>query len=372
MVWVLLIFGFWQFGPPMPTPRYGFGVGVVGEKIYVIGGRNDTKILDMIEAYNTITSSWESIPVKLPTPRCYMGCATYEGKIYIIGGMTTLSGHNTSLVERFDPATNLWDTVAPLPRAKSGLVACTYANKIYAVGGYIRDSVGYYTKTVERYDPVLNSWREVDSLNTPRINAGVTVYNGKIYALGGSYYNSLKSVEYYVPNQWWNAQPMPRARTGFGALSYGDCIYAIAGDDDGTLLNSVDIWLAESLWCKGPPLNHPRAYFGIAAVGDTIYVIGGKGTSGAINSLEYHSLPLPGITEPESPGCPSSPSFSTIVRNGSMISVEDAEIEVYNSIGGLVKKGRNSIRIDFPKGVYFIRIKQNLNPPIIRKMIVIK
>lgn len=372
---VLCLIQSWESGPPMPTPRYGFGIGVVDNKIYVIGGRDDYNILDVVEVYNPATNSWDttSLP-NLPTPRCFVGSAVYNDKIYIIGGMTHLGSFftSTSLVERYDPATYQWDTVASLFDVKEALGACTYQNNVYAIGGFECESLGVYKNTVERYYPLSDYWIEVDSLNTPRINLGVTVCNNKIYALGGSYYNPLSSVEYYVSNYWFPDLPMIRARSGLSVATYGDSMYAIAGEDY-RLLNSVDIFFQDSIWIDGPPLNQARAYFGVAIVNDTIYVIGGKGISGSINTMEFHQLPIPGINETDTEVLSSSYLFPTIVRKGTHIKfTQGDEIKIYNSMGSFVLKSKNSIRIDLAQGVYFIQIQRNGCSFITKKIIVIK
>lgn len=365
----------WQFVAPMPTPRYGFGMGVVGNKVYVIGGRNSTTILDVVEAYDPISNSWDSNFVPLPTARCFAGCAVYDNKIYIIGGMKSLTGsfNNTSLVERFDPVSNNWDTVSSLPDAKDALGAGTYENKIYAIGGFQWvDSIGYYKRTVECYDPILNSWQEVDSLNTPRINLGVTIFNNRIYALGGSYFSSLSSVEYYISDYWSYGIPMTIDRGGPGVASYVNDLYVIGGDNNGAILNSVGIF-KDSIWLDGPTLNQARAYFGVAIVGDSIFAIGGKGASGVLNTNELHSLPLLGIEETKTDELTTEPPFPTIFSHGAEFELEPGDkLLVHNSIGRLVGEMNKRARLNLPAGVYFIRLLKKDGSVKTHKIIIVK
>jgi hypothetical protein len=380
MVWLLFLgvtIQAWQAGPPMLTPRFGFGIGVVDNKIYVIGGRTNTTILDVIEVYDQTTHSWETCPSRLPTPRCFMASAVYDDKIYIVGGMKHLGTSYTStpLVERFDPTTNQWDTVASLNVAREGLGACIFEDKIFAIGGYQCESQGIYRKTVECYDPDSDYWNDqIDSLNIPRINHGVVVYNNKIFVVAGSYYNSLSSVEYYILNQWYyDSLPIPHGSSGLGVANYEDFLYAIAGEDNGTLLSSVYLYHPGSMWGTGPSLSEPRAYLGVAIVNDTIYAIGGKGTHGATDIVEFHALPLPGIDEDTAEGLTPLYVLPTVVRRGTHMSfAEGDEIRIYDATGRLITKGKQAMRIDCTSGIYFIRIHRKGYSPITKKIIIIQ
>ena len=106
----------WIFLEPMPTVRHSMGVAVANGKIYVIGGRDSTMILDAVEIYDPLTETWDTTAAPLPTPRCFAGSAVCNDKIYIIGGMRDLYGYATDLVERYDPATNQWEIVERLAR----------------------------------------------------------------------------------------------------------------------------------------------------------------------------------------------------------------------------------------------------------------
>jgi hypothetical protein len=376
MYWlmILTVFQSWQFGPPMPTPRYGFGIGVVANKIYVIGGYNDSIILDEVEVYDPIANSWDTISEKLPTPRYDVGSTVYDGKIYIIGGSTG-PYTNTSVIERFDPMTYTWDTVMSLPEPRAALGACVYINYIFAVGGYHWDSLSvYYENKVEYLFPSDTSWGRADSLNTRRSNLGVTVLNDRIYAVGGNYYGPLNSMEFYVFNNWYITEPMSHSRSGVGVTRYGNYIYAIGGEDDSIILSSVDVFYGQdSTWSTGPPLNQARTNFGAAIIGDTIYVIGGQGRFNVLNSMEYHPLPLTGIDESETWELEPPHLYPTHVRKGTTIDFAVGDvIKVYSSIGALVLEDKSSIRMDLPEGIYFIRLYRIDKPVITHKIIVVR
>jgi len=54
-------------------------------------------------------------------------------QIYAIGGVDEEC--ETTAVECYDPATNVWASVAPLTTARCNLTACCVQGRLYAVGG---------------------------------------------------------------------------------------------------------------------------------------------------------------------------------------------------------------------------------------------
>ena len=51
-----------------------------------------------------------------------------DGKLYVAGGNNgpTFTGTELSTVERYDPSANVWEEVAPMIKARSGFVLCSF------------------------------------------------------------------------------------------------------------------------------------------------------------------------------------------------------------------------------------------------------
>ena len=62
------------------------GVGVVDDKIFVIGGFDDGQCLKTIEVYSEKRKRWEMMKVTMKTRRSNMGVAVIGDLIFIIGG----------------------------------------------------------------------------------------------------------------------------------------------------------------------------------------------------------------------------------------------------------------------------------------------
>ena len=116
----------------------------------------------------------------MPTARDFLAAAVVDGKIYVLGGMT---GVPTNVVERYDPVTDTWATMAPMPTGRYDLTAQSVNGKIYAIGGTSNAFV--VTNIVEQCDPVTNTWTTKTPMPTARGRLAAAVVDNKIYALGG-------------------------------------------------------------------------------------------------------------------------------------------------------------------------------------------
>jgi N-acetylneuraminic acid mutarotase len=110
----------------MPTARGTHISGVVNGVIYAIGGlsfNGGAHVLATVEAYDPVTDSWTTM-APMPTARYeFSGSGVVNGVIYALGG-SLVDGAPLATVEAFDPSTNTWATKAPMlaPRARAFLI----------------------------------------------------------------------------------------------------------------------------------------------------------------------------------------------------------------------------------------------------------
>jgi N-acetylneuraminic acid mutarotase len=72
----------------MITARAGTGCGVVGGRLVVVGGEGAataTGVFSEVEAYDPASDSWESL-TPMPTPRHGMAAAVWDGALHVPGG----------------------------------------------------------------------------------------------------------------------------------------------------------------------------------------------------------------------------------------------------------------------------------------------
>jgi hypothetical protein len=153
--------GSWASKARMGLAKTGFGVGVLNNKIYVIGGHpyDSTKVtIDDVSVYDPATDEWHS-KQPMPGSLAWFGTAVYQDEIYVMGGAWFLSGSEKSDVWVYSPAANSWTTKTSMPTARGGVDANVVDGKIYVIGGATADSV---LDVNEVYDPV------ADTLQNPR------------------------------------------------------------------------------------------------------------------------------------------------------------------------------------------------------------
>jgi hypothetical protein len=150
--------------------------------IYVIGGFKTSQFTNVNEMYDPATDTWTSM-APMPSKRCGTGTAVVNGKIYVIGGCF-FSGNAVKSVDIYDPQTNQWSTGADMPSIRFGLVAASAGNKIYAMGGTPSNGIPSPGKC-EVYDTETNTWEQLDDLPDSTQWAAGCTWADKIYLLGG-------------------------------------------------------------------------------------------------------------------------------------------------------------------------------------------
>jgi hypothetical protein len=181
---------------PMPTPRAGLGVAVVGNAIYAIGGRSATGgpcsgagipgfVLDAVERYDVASDTWTPV-APLPSPRSDLAAATVGGKIYVFGGCDA-AGTILADVDVYNPVTDTWSTApTDMPTARAAMYAVApKGGTVYVIGGW--DGIGPGLSTNEAYKVAQDAWTAgLLPMPTPRAETGAVGHGGRIYIVGGA------------------------------------------------------------------------------------------------------------------------------------------------------------------------------------------
>ena len=173
----------WRARAPMPTARGALAVGVIGGKIYAVGGEAKGKAVNTLEMYDPVTNTWQALP-PMPTPRDHLAVAVLDGRLYAIAGRQRFMSSPVVVNEVYDPATQSWMIKAPMPTRRSGIAAAVLGRRIYAFGGEYKMDVGPFRAT-EVYDPQTDQWREQAPMPTGRHGLGAVVFDGRIYVVAG-------------------------------------------------------------------------------------------------------------------------------------------------------------------------------------------
>ncbi|XP_013869504.1 kelch repeat and BTB domain-containing protein 3 [Austrofundulus limnaeus] len=266
---------------PMPDPP-GTYLTSYAEKMFVIGGCRGNCCrairLHVAELYHDATDEvWCFCPVTLTCtpapamlkPRTMHTAVTCLDRVYVIGGRTKGSrGEAPSLleVEYYNPLSQTWSSVSPLPTAIFYPEASACGNIIYTLGSEVEITDSFNpsldcflcydtrqdqwsrlvaefgqffhatlvkavsinntlhlcdlsTYKVYSFCPETNVWKGEGSFECAGFNAGAVGVSDRIYILGGDYspdeITDDVQVYYSGRSQWEEVAPMPRALTEF-------------------------------------------------------------------------------------------------------------------------------------------------------------
>ncbi len=280
----------WTTLEPMPTPRSAFGVAVVDGKIYAIGGFNGSNYLAINEMYNPETDTWTT-KQSMPTARHDFAIAVFQNKIYVIGGIFDESGVDfsgyTGVNEVYDPQTDTWETMEPMPTARAGLDANVVGNKIYLIGGVKHGPVWPFDQGTaglnEVYDPLTDSWSTNSPMPTSVGHSFSAVVDNKIYVMYAVIETSFLTQIYNSETDSWSyGKKLPTAAfvatagatTGVLAPKR---IYVLGGMVESNVATNLNqVYDPETdTWTNGTSMPTPRWELGIAVVNDELYAIGG-------------------------------------------------------------------------------------------------
>ena len=199
----------WRALAPMPTTRGAAAATLAGDKIYVVGGgtlavgakepyldfTTRQNVLGTVEEYDIKTNTWRT-RTPMPTPRNHIALGAVNNRIYAIGGRVgsvyISMGSDVSLVEVYDPATDMWlPQGARMPTSRSGVAFGTYGGKIYVAGGEWQDPVVQTTfRAFEAYDPATNTWQVLPPMTLARHGVASAVLGNRFYAISGDVQSS--------------------------------------------------------------------------------------------------------------------------------------------------------------------------------------
>jgi N-acetylneuraminic acid mutarotase len=250
--------GTWTRKTPMPIPTHHFAITVYRHQIYIFGG--------FVAPHGTpgwlpVATSWEYDPragswrrlAPAPQARGAGVAVTWKNRMYYLGGATSVPGAKSQVLrftgqsdqsvgtlESYDPSTNTWKTLAPMPTGRNHFGAAVVDGRIYAIGGRLGSTFivrSTNTNLVEEYDIARNRWESSTPMPTARSGLSVNVYNDLIFVGGGEYQSpsivaAYRAFEVFDPasNSWAELPRMPVPRHGFQGAVVGNLLYYVGGD----------------------------------------------------------------------------------------------------------------------------------------------
>ncbi|ADI13634.1 Kelch repeat-containing protein [Truepera radiovictrix] len=169
-------------GSPMPRGRGAGGVAVHDGLIYYAGGLNGFVARTWFDVYDPVADTWTALP-DMPNPRDHFHAVVLDGVFYAIGGREARINATTPAVDAFDIASGTWTTLdTELPTERGGFAAAVLGDEILVIGG---EGGGNTYEEVEAYNPRTNTWRRLAPMPTPRHGVQAAVCNGGVYLAAG-------------------------------------------------------------------------------------------------------------------------------------------------------------------------------------------
>ena len=191
----------WSNGPALPQPRAEGVVASSGDRIFFIGGRVPASATAKHISEHVDTSRAEVLDVRsglwsriadAPSARNSAAGAVIGNKIYVVGGRQMVRQDdgrsrpvNVAALEVYDPATDRWETRAPMPLAQGGLAAAAHDGKLVVFGGeqFVPQARVFAESWI--YDPASDRWSALPAMPTPRHGHGAAVVGDRVYLMGG-------------------------------------------------------------------------------------------------------------------------------------------------------------------------------------------
>ena len=304
---------------PLPAPLASFGGAVADGWLYVYGGHTGEphahSAANLSKHFRRIRiaggKEWEELPMQTPLQGVPM--VAHGGRLYRIGGLNARNAttdvdedmQSTDEFASFDPQSQKWTALAPLPVARSSHDAVVIGDKLYVVGGWMLKgpSPGEWQRELLMYDfakpqaagaPGGNAWQKLPAMPNSRRAVAAGEWQGKLVVIGGIDEDGAVSREATIfdpaTGKWSDGPQLPEGDlAGFGASAWnlGGRLY-VSG------LPGVLYRLSEdgSKWEEAARLKTPRFFHRLlpGVEPNTLLAVAGSAEDGHVADVEELSV----------------------------------------------------------------------------------
>jgi N-acetylneuraminic acid mutarotase len=222
-----------------------------------------------------------------------------DGRLYVAGGFGQPRGSQSRAFEAFDPATDKWTTLAPLPEARDHAALTPLGGRLFLSGGNgpsLAPRAGLWI-----YDPAADRWSAAPPMPGRRSAHAAVAVDGRLYVLGGviaDHPQQAPTWRYDPANGTWDESlaPPPTYREHVAAVALDDgTIVLIGGRAAGDLAAVERYDPRTNAWTSMPALPTPRGGLTAAVLDGAIHVTGGEGID-PVRIVAEHDVLAPGAT----------------------------------------------------------------------------
>jgi N-acetylneuraminic acid mutarotase len=225
--------------------------------------------------------------------------AVVGNKLYVLGGISGLiNWRSVPNSYEYDPATNKWKTIEPMPNPRGSAAVGVHGSTVYLAGGLQTREANAKGRlesmaavdVVSSYDTISGKWTSHPDLKLPeaRDHGGGVVLGDTFYFVGGRVGNpqanrgTLFALNVTSPKPaWTQLATMPSQRGGIAVAAIANKIYVFGGEGNpasgsrGVFPNGESYDVSRKTWERELPMKTPRHGTAAVAIGNTIYIAGG-------------------------------------------------------------------------------------------------
>jgi DNA-binding CsgD family transcriptional regulator len=273
----------WHELAALPLARKGLAAANYENQVYAIAGESPSGVTGQVDRFDPAKGTWQSLASK-PLPVADVQAAVIGEKIYVPGGRLA-SGAMSDILEVYDPRRDEWSQKASLPQALSAYALVSLEGDLYLFGGWNGQGA---LDTAYIYDPVEDTWRALSPMPAPKAFAGAAAKGAKIFVLGGwdgSIYFPDREIPGEIP--WVDAPPLPEGRYAGGVVEIGNQIYLVGGDPQNSKPLGLAYTIQDERWnyLDAAPLP-VGIHLGIVAYEDYLITLGGESGGQIQNSQQ--------------------------------------------------------------------------------------
>lgn len=172
--------GEWVVCASMPRPKFACGVVEIDGMIYTAGGTDTENAIEMstADSFNPVIKEW-TVLRNMNVKRSDLALVALDGYVYAIGGYNETNKELNS-VERYSPDENTWTFISPMSEKRAAPCAVSLNGLLYVIGGNQRMNEDPYSapvtlESMECYDPQTDTWTELPPLPQGRSEAVAVV-----------------------------------------------------------------------------------------------------------------------------------------------------------------------------------------------------
>ena len=238
------------------NPNINCGLVVIGCILTSVGGKEN-------DCTNTLLSleegekQWFEFFPPMPTPRLSASCATTRQALIVAGGWASFDNY-LDTVEVMSVISKQWTTVSSLPRKCWALSATVYGDTLYLAGGFSSDYTPSKSVFASPIPDLLQTttsssvkgivWKEIGSL--PIVRSTLISFGGQMLAVGGrddSNRPTSNVFKYNIHTDSWNVTSQMMTKRSFClAVSFPqDSIIVVGGHTASTISKTNDVEILE-------------------------------------------------------------------------------------------------------------------------------